>query len=81
MVTSRHSAISSLRARATIMVVLRAPFGPSVRAQYHCASALSFWEPKEAPCELDQAAAHPGIARLRQPFLSPFGATFVRRAG
>jgi hypothetical protein len=32
-VTSRHIAISSLRARATIMVVLPVPFGPSVRAR------------------------------------------------
>src|SRR5215467_15818645 len=39
-VTSRHSAISSLRASATIIVVLRAPLGPSVRVRYHCASAL-----------------------------------------
>ena len=42
-VTRRHSAISSLRASATIIVVLRAPLGPSVRVRYHCASALSFW--------------------------------------
>jgi len=40
--TKRHSAISSFRASATIIVVLRTPFGPSVRARYHCASALSF---------------------------------------
>jgi len=42
-VTRRHSAINSLRASATIIVVLRAPFGPSVRMRYHRASALSFW--------------------------------------
>ena len=30
-------------ASATIIVVLRAPFGHSVRPRYHCASALSFW--------------------------------------
>jgi hypothetical protein len=41
-VTSRHNAISSLRARATIIVVLRAPRAPSVRFLNHCASALSF---------------------------------------
>ena len=34
-VTKRHSSMSSLRARATIIVVLRAPLGPSVRALYH----------------------------------------------
>ena len=45
--TKRHSAISSFRASATIIVVLRTPFGPSVRARYHCASALSFWNRKK----------------------------------
>src|SRR5262249_50072422 len=33
--TKRHSAISSFRASATIIVVLRTPFGPSVRPRYH----------------------------------------------
>ena len=46
-VTRRHSAISSLRANATIIVVLRAPLGPSVRVRYHRASALSFWNIKK----------------------------------
>jgi hypothetical protein len=42
-VARRQSAMSSLRARATIMV-LRAPLRPSaVRAWNHCASALCFW--------------------------------------
>jgi len=41
-VTKRQSAISSLRARATI-IVLRVPARLSaVRAWYHCASALCF---------------------------------------
>jgi hypothetical protein len=41
-VTKRQSAISSLRASATI-IVLRVPKRLSaVRARYHCASALSF---------------------------------------
>jgi hypothetical protein len=40
--TSRHRAISSLQARAAIMV-LRAFGAFSVRWRYHCASALSFW--------------------------------------
>jgi hypothetical protein len=39
---NRHRAISSLRAKATIMG-LRAPRAFSVRARYHCAKALSFW--------------------------------------
>ena len=40
--TSRHRAIRSLRAKATIMV-LRVPRAFSVRARNHCAKALSFW--------------------------------------
>ena len=40
--TRRHRAISSLRARATIMV-LRVPRVFSARARNHCAKALSFW--------------------------------------
>jgi hypothetical protein len=41
-VTMRQSAMSSLRARATIIVVLRAPLAHSVRLRNHAASALSF---------------------------------------
>jgi hypothetical protein len=40
--TNRHRAISSLRAKATIMG-LRAPRAFSVRARYFRAKALSFW--------------------------------------
>src|SRR5882724_2050222 len=40
--TRRHRAISSLRAKATIMV-LRVPRALSVRARNHCAKVLSFW--------------------------------------
>jgi len=40
--TSRHRAMRSLRAKATIMG-LRAPRAFSVRARNHCAKALSFW--------------------------------------
>ena len=46
-VARRQSAMSSLRARATIMV-LRAALRPSaVRAWNHCASALCFWNLKK----------------------------------
>jgi hypothetical protein len=41
-VTIRQSAMSSLRARATIILVLFAPLMPSVRPRNHCARALSF---------------------------------------
>ena len=40
--TSRHRAIRSLRAKATI-IVLRVPRAFSVRARNHCAKALFFW--------------------------------------
>src|SRR6476659_4473915 len=40
--TSRHNAIRSLRASATI-IVLRAFGACSVRRRYHCARALFFW--------------------------------------
>ena len=38
-------------------------------------------EQQEAPSELDQAAAHPGVARLGETFLTSLGAAFIRRAG
>src|SRR6266545_2981024 len=40
--TRRHRAISSLRAKATIMV-LRVPRAFAVRVRNHCAKVLSFW--------------------------------------
>src|SRR3954465_11721732 len=42
-VTMRHRAISSFLARATIRVLRVPPRASAVRARYHCASALSFW--------------------------------------
>ena len=41
-VASRQRAISSFRASATIIVLLRFPAASSVRPRYHCARALSF---------------------------------------
>src|SRR5262250_1989386 len=58
-VTRRHSAMSNLRGSATIIVVLRAPLGPSVRVRYQRASALSFW--KETPRQLDQPTSYPRV--------------------
>src|SRR5271166_2769755 len=40
-VTNRHSAMSSLRASATIMVLRFLP--AAMFCRYHCAKALSFW--------------------------------------
>src|SRR4051794_11388658 len=42
-VTIRHRAISSFLARATIRVLRVPPWASAVRARYHCARALSFW--------------------------------------
>jgi len=42
-VTSRHNAMRSLRANATIMVLRVPPRASAVRARYHSAKALSFW--------------------------------------
>ena len=67
-VTNRQSAMSSLRASATI-IVLRVPARLSaVRAWYHRASALSLLKPQKAPGELDHATADPGVAG---PLFSP----------
>src|SRR5258708_1527171 len=79
-VTRRHSAISSLRASATNIVVLRAPLGPSVRVRYHCASALSFWNIRKRPRQLDQPTSYPRIAGLGQALLSAFQTALVGRS-
>ena len=77
--TKRHSAMSSLRASATI-IVLRVPARRSaVRAWYHRASALSFLKPQKAPGEWDHPAADPGIAGFGEPLFAPLGAALVRR--
>ena len=77
----RQSAMSSLRARATIILVLRAPLTPSVRLRNHCARRAVLLEQQEAPSELDQAAAHPGVARFGETFLASLGPAFIRRTG
>src|SRR6202022_2135066 len=78
-VTKRQSAMSSLRANATI-IVLRVPGRLSaVRARYHCASALVL-KPQKAPGELDHAAADPGIAGSGEALFPPPRTALVRRA-
>ena len=42
-VTNRQSAMRSLRANATIMVLRVPPRAPAVRVRYHSANTLSFW--------------------------------------
>src|SRR6266516_1582686 len=67
-VTRRHSAISSLRASATIIVVLRAPFGPSVRMRYHRASALSFWNIRKRHANWISPRRTRALPALARPF-------------
>jgi hypothetical protein len=79
-VTNRQSAMTSLRASATIMV-LRVPLRLSaVRARYHNASALSSLKHQKAPGELNNAAADPGVAGSRKPLFAPLRAALIRRA-
>src|SRR5437660_1356628 len=67
-VTRRPSAISSLRASATIIVVLRAPLGPSVRVRYHRASALSFWNIKKRHANWISPRRTRALPALARPF-------------
>src|SRR6266481_2561726 len=71
-VTRRHSAISSLRASATIIVVLRAPLGPSVRVRYHCASALSFWNIRKRHANWISPRRTRALPALAKPFSRRF---------
>src|ERR1700737_871190 len=79
-VTKRQSAMSSLRANATI-IVLRVPRrlsavpGPVPLCQ--CALLL---KPQKAPGELDHAAADPGIAGSGEALFPPSRTALVRRA-
>src|SRR6187455_1071245 len=76
-VTSFHKATSSLRASATIIVLRVAPRASAVRARYHCASALSFWNirKRQASCSMPRrtralpARAKP-FSRRRAPLSS-----------
>jgi hypothetical protein len=77
--TSRHRAIRSLRAKATIMV-LRVPRAFSVRARNHCAKALSLLEHEKSPRQLDHAPPNPRIPGSRQPFLAALLPALVGRA-
>ena len=68
MVTMRQSAISSLRARATIIFVLRAPLAPSVRLRNHCASALSFWNKRKRQASWIRPRRTRALPDLARPF-------------
>jgi hypothetical protein len=76
-VAKRQSAISSLRASATIMV-LRVPKRLSAeRARYHSASAL-LSETAGSASELDHAAANPSVAGSGELLFPSLRATLVR---
>src|SRR3954470_8476615 len=67
-VTSCHSAMSSLRASATIIVLRVAPRASAVRARYHCASPLSFWNirKRQASCSMPRRTR--ALPALAKPF-------------
>ena len=79
-VTKRQSAMTSLRASATI-IVLRVPRRLSaVRAPIpQCQRALLLKQPK-APGESDHAAADPSVAGSGEPLFAPLRAALIRRA-
>src|SRR4030081_1305449 len=77
-VTKRQSAISSLRAMATI-IVLRVPTRLSaVRAWLPLCQCALLLKPQKAPGEWDHAAADPGIAGSGEALFPPPRATLVR---
>jgi hypothetical protein len=66
-VANRQSAMTSLRASATI-IVLRVPLRLSaVQARYHNAQRAVLLKHRKAPGELDHAAADPGVAGSGKP--------------
>src|SRR5215469_6428041 len=71
-VTRRHSAMSNLRASATIIVVLRAPLGPSVRVRYQRASALSFWNTRKRHANWISPRRTRALPALARPFSRRF---------
>ena len=66
------NAISSFLASATIIVVLRAPLGPSVRVRYHCASALSFWNIRKRHANWMSPRRTRALPALARPFSRRF---------
>ena len=77
-VTKRQSAIKSLRASATIIVLrvlLRLSGGAGPVPQCQCALLL---KEQKAPGELDHAAADPSVAGSGEPLFPPLRAALVR---
>ena len=66
LVARRQSAMSSLRASATIIVLRVLARLSAVRAANHWAKALSFWNLEKAPSELDHAAPNASVTAARK---------------
>ncbi len=66
----RQNAISSFRASATIIFVLRAPC--AVRAWYHCASPLSFWNLRNRQASWIRPRRTRALPALASPFSRRF---------
>ena len=77
--TKCHKAISSLRAKATI-IVLREPRAFSVRASIPLRQGTLLLELEKAPRQLDHPPAHPSVAGSGEPFLAAFAPALVGRA-
>ena len=71
-VTKRRNSISSLRAMATISD-FRVPWRPSaVRARYHCARALSFWNMRKRHASWIMPLRTRALPALASPFSRRF---------
>src|SRR3954447_23839035 len=77
-VAMRQSAISSFLASATIIVLRVAPRASTVRARYHCASALSFWKMRKRQASWIMPRRTRALPALARPFPPPRTA-LVRR--
>ena len=78
MVTNRQSAMSSLRARATI-IVLRGATAIGRAGLVPLGQCAVLLKPQKAPGELDHPTADPDVAGFGKPLFPPLGAAFVRR--
>src|SRR5215467_6743054 len=76
-VASRHSAIRSLRASATIMVLRVTPRASAVRARYLGQQAVRLVH-QESPGELQHPTAHAGVAGFGKTALTSLLAALVR---
>ena len=76
-VTMRQRAISSFRASATIMVVLRLAGGTLGPCRYHCASPLSFWKLRNRQASWIRPRRTRALPALAKPLLAAFRAALI----